>query len=56
MLCDDETVFLDAENPRDFIDYLILENRKNEHIGYQAISGSILHLGCLRRFSTMSIS
>ena len=46
MLCDDETVFLDAENPRDFIDYLILENRRNEDIGYSAISGSILHLGC----------
>jgi len=35
---------LDEENPRDYVDYLILENRKNADIGYHSIAGSILHL------------
>ena len=39
--------FLDDENPVDYVDHLILANRKNEDIGYHAISSSVLHPGLL---------
>ena len=44
---------LDDENPRDYVDYLILENRKNEDIGYHAIAGSILHSWRSKVFSSL---
>ena len=35
---------LDDENPRDYLDFLILENRKNHDIGYNAIAMAIMGL------------
>ena len=35
---------LDPDNPQDFVDFLILENRQNPDIAYQAICSTLLHL------------
>ena len=35
---------LDPDNPQDFVDFLILENRQNPDIAYQAICSTLIHL------------